>query len=132
MEKPSKLQENKIVNVHIRLTLDEHRKLKQKAGLFSKGSMSNFIRNVVFEKPFHVIKRDESLAEMLIKLQELYRQYRYIGNNYNQFVKRVNEQKSATISTQTLVSLNQNTKTLIAISQEIYEIAEGLRIKYNL
>ena len=132
MEKQSKLKENKITSIQVRLTLDERRILKQKALSVCKGSISNFIRNVAFEKPFYVIKKDESLTEVLIKLQELYIQYRHVGNNYNQFVKRINEQKMEIISTKTLVNLNNNTKILIAITQEIREIAEILRTKYNL
>ena len=58
----------------------------EQSGLLSK---SKFIAARIFNEEFRVIRTDRATMEYVVKLTELFRQFRAIGVNYNQAVKEL-------------------------------------------
>jgi hypothetical protein len=79
-----------------------------------------------------VITYDESLYDVIDKLNEILYQYRKIGANYNQIVKQINKAVDEEKGKQLLGRLAQNTIDLEQIKEKtIVPIVTALEKKYN-
>ena len=94
--------------------------------------VSSFIKKCIFQKEFHVITYDESLYDVIDKLNEILYQYRKIGVNYNQVIKQINKAFGEEKGKQLLGRLAQNTIDLVQITEKmIVQITTTLEEKYN-
>jgi hypothetical protein len=79
-----------------------------------------------------VITYDESLYDVIDKLNEILYQYRKIGTNYNQVVKQINKSLGKENGTQLLSRLAQNTIDLVQITEKmIVPVVRTLEEKYD-
>lgn len=75
---------------NIRLTEEEFNLLHSKLKTTTCRKISDYVRNVLFEKPITVRQRNESLDD-LMNVLILYRtDLNSLGNNFNQVVKKLN------------------------------------------
>ena len=94
--------------------------------------VSSFIKKCIFQKEFHVITYDESLYDVIDKLNEILYQYRKIGTNYNQTVKQINRAFGEEKGKQLLSRLAQNTIDLVQITEKtVVPAVSTLEEKYD-
>jgi hypothetical protein len=94
--------------------------------------VSSFIKKCIFQKELHVITYDESLYDVIDKLNEILYQYRKIGANYNQTVKQISKSVGEEQGKQSLSRLAQNTIDLVQITEKmIVPIVTALEKKYD-
>jgi uncharacterized protein (DUF4213/DUF364 family) len=94
--------------------------------------VSSFIKKCIFQKEFHVITYDESLYDVIEKLNEILYQYRKIGINYNQVIKQINKTFGEEKGKQLLSRLAQNTIDLVQIVEKtVVPIVRTLEEKYD-
>lgn len=75
---------------NIRLTEEEFNLLHSKLTTTTCRKISDYVRNVLFEKPITVRQRNQSLDD-LMNVLILYRvELNSLGNNFNQVVKKLN------------------------------------------
>ena len=75
--------------LHIRLTLQEQQKIKNKFQKTTCRKLSDFARKVLLDKAITVNVRNQSLDDVMAVLILLKDELNAIGNNYNQVVKRL-------------------------------------------
>lgn len=85
---------------------------------------ADFIRTVFFEKELKVIKIDKSKADFYMRLTSFYSQFRAVGVNYNQTVKRLHNTFTEKKALLLLSKLEKQTIELIAISKEITRLTQ--------
>ena len=68
---------------------------------------SDFIKQVLFGKPFKVLVTDKSLAVYCAKLSEFFAQFRTVGVNYNLIVKELRSEFSEKKAMQYLYKLEK-------------------------
>jgi dihydroneopterin aldolase len=116
----------------IRFTEKEAIELDYLLHKYNFQKVSSFIKRCVFNKEFHVITYDESLYDVIDKLNEILYQYRKIGANYNQVVKQINKTFNGETGKQLLNRLAQNTIDLVQITEKmIVPVTTALEEKYN-
>lgn len=128
MAKSDKLQ-NRNKRIEIRLTEDEHARIKEKSVGFC--SIGHYVRSAISE--FSDINAKQKL-EQLNELADFYRAYRddmsHISGNLNQSVKRANELSVAGLLTsayilQVLMPTIDNTKqTLEVLNRKLMNVTE--------
>lgn len=75
--------------LHIRLTVQEHQKIRKKFEKTACRKLSDFARKVLLDKAVTVNVRNQSLDDLMTELIALKTELNAIGNNYNQVVKRL-------------------------------------------
>jgi hypothetical protein len=116
----------------IRFTEKESIELDYLLHKYNFQKVSSFVKKCIFQKELHVITYDESLYDVIDKLNEILFQYRKIGANYNQVVKQVNKTFGEEKGKQFLNRLAQNTIDLVQITEKmIVPIVAILEEKYN-
>jgi hypothetical protein len=75
-------------------------------------SQARFILARVFGEPFRVVTTDSSALDFVMKLSALYGQFRAVGNNYNQIVKRLHSVFGDKKALDMLFELEQKTMEL--------------------
>jgi hypothetical protein len=91
MEKTMKKeQENRTRWLNIRLKPDEYKTLEARFKKTMLRKMSEYSRYVLLEKTVTVIYRDRSMDEVLEQLILLRKELNFIGNNFNQAVRKLN------------------------------------------
>jgi hypothetical protein len=75
--------------LHIRLTVQEQQKIKNKFQKTTCRKLSDFARKVLLDKAVTVNVRNQSLDDVMAVLILLKDELNAIGNNYNQVVKRL-------------------------------------------
>lgn len=86
----SKEQVNRTVWLTIRLTPAEYRSMNKLLQNTMCRSLSEYGRNVLLEKQIVVTHRDKSMDEILEELILLRKELNFIGNNFNQVVRKLN------------------------------------------
>lgn len=86
--------------------------------------ISRFIVGRLFGEEFRVVKTDPSMARYIAQLNNFYNQFQRIGNNYNQIVKAVNAHYSTTAIPAQIRQLEQHTRELKALSEQIIHLSE--------
>jgi hypothetical protein len=116
----------------IRFTEKETIELDYLLHKYNFHKVSSFIKKCIFQKEFHVITYDESLYDVIDKLNEILYQYRKIGVNYNQLIKHANKVFGEEKGKQLLSRLAQNTIDLVQITEKmIVPKVAALEEKYN-
>ncbi|MET4082980.1 hypothetical protein ABIB40_002947 [Pedobacter sp. UYP30] len=85
-----KIEENRTRRLIIRLKPQEFALIESrfKKSIFRK--LSEYTRNVLFEKSTTVFHRDKSMDDILEELILLRKELNFIGNNFNQAVRKLN------------------------------------------
>jgi hypothetical protein len=76
--------------IHLRLTIDEYQKISKKFNKSTCRKLSDYLRNILFDKPIKTTYRNQSLDDMTSEMMMLYKELNAIGNNFNQVVKKLN------------------------------------------
>lgn len=96
----------------------------EEAGL--SGNRSRFITRRIFGGEFRVVKTDPSKARYISLLNNFHAQFQRIGNNYNQVVRAVNTHFSTISIPKQMLALEQETRKLKALSEQIITLTEKL------
>ncbi|RFM34438.1 plasmid mobilization protein [Chitinophaga silvisoli] len=75
---------------NIRLTEKEHETLLGKLNDTTYNKLSDYLRSIIFNKPVNFKVRNQSLDEFMNELIGLRQELNYLGNNFNQVVKKLN------------------------------------------
>src|SRR5688572_32964802 len=100
--------------VYIRLTDAEFDKLNTQFLNSTSRKLSEFLRQIIFNKPVKIYHRNKSLDDLMIELILLRNELSAIGNNYNQEVKKLHLLGAAS-QTRNWVQANDKTKDLLII-----------------
>lgn len=119
-----------------RLNDDEYRQLKGKLSTTCCRKVSDYVRNVLFEKPITVKYRDQSIDDFMNELIRLRAELNALGNNFNQVVKKLN---SITPSPQYKIWLSISTGMQNELLEKVGNIqkrindfsGEWLSVKHN-
>jgi hypothetical protein len=114
----------------IRLSAEEHAKLLNMADELGQKNRSKFIRSCIFGREISVVKIDSSLYKVIEWLTKVHSQYRAIGANYNQTVRRINACFGENRAAALLKSLEAHTQNLVVISKQILTVTEKLKERY--
>jgi hypothetical protein len=96
---------------------------------FKKASL--FIKRCIFQKEFYVITYDESLYDVIDKLNEILYQYRKVGANYDQMIKYVIKAFGEEHGKHLLCRVIQNMIDLVRITKNIVEQVRALEEEYE-
>uniref|UniRef100_UPI0039A4F723 conjugal transfer protein MobA n=1 Tax=Ornithobacterium rhinotracheale TaxID=28251 RepID=UPI0039A4F723 len=113
-----------------RLNEEENAKflaLFEQSGLKVK---SHFITSVLFSREIKTVKIDKTAIDFYTKLTELNAQFRKIGINYNQIVKILYRHFSEKKAGAYLFKLEEQTKKLVALSEEIKQVTQNFEQKH--
>ena len=81
---------NKRVRIlNIRLSEYEFKKIHEGFSRSTKRKRSEYIRNILLEKPITVYTRSKSIDDFLNEMILLRQELNHIGNNFNQLVKKL-------------------------------------------
>ena len=75
--------------LHIRLTKEELEFIDQNFKATTCRKRSDFVRRILLRKPIVLRYRNESLDKLLQELIQLRSQLNFLGNNFNQSVKKL-------------------------------------------
>jgi hypothetical protein len=100
--------------VYIRLTDAEFDKLNTLFLNSASRKFSEFLRQIIFNKPVKIYRRNKSLDDLIIELILLRNELSAIGNNYNQEVKKLHLLGSAS-QAKNWMQANDKTKDLLII-----------------
>lgn len=120
--------ENKTVKYSFRLTPEENErflKMAEQAGC--TGNRSKFIVARLLGVPFKVYRIDPAAASIAARLDNYYYQFSRLGNNYNQVVKKVNTHFSERTIPSQLYELEQYTRDLKRLSEQIIRLAADFK-----
>ncbi|WP_018675590.1 conjugal transfer protein MobA [Riemerella columbina] len=109
---------------------EEHEKF---LSLFEQSGMkykAHFITSVLFNREIKTVKIDKTAIDFYTKLTELNAQFRKIGVNYNQIVKILYRHFSEKKAGAYLFKLEEQTKKLVALSEEIKQITQNFEQKH--
>lgn len=113
----------------LRLTSEEHQKIKDLAARTVCPTTSEFVRRVLLQEPIHFFYRDQSLDEFLTDMAQLRVELGRLGNNFNQAVHRLHMLHNVPDIQQWLL-LNESDKT--QLFRHIETISNKLNDSYKL
>lgn len=115
-----KVKENLTKKLTIRVKPAEYAKLfnAYKSGTHRK--FSEYIRNVLLEKPVTVYTRNKSIDDVLTDLIRLRSGMSSVANNFNQVVKKINYLNAGTSALESWLQVaERNREKLLLIASEI-------------
>lgn len=101
--------------------------------LFSQSganTISKFIINCIFERPFHTIVTDKSAMQICEKLGQICMEIRKIGVNYNQVTKAINKNITDKKAIVFLQKLEKATIEIAVLLRKTSEISEKYTQKW--
>jgi len=75
--------------LHLRLSEAEYKKIQNGFSKSTKRKISDYVRSIVLNKPITVYTRSKSLDDFISEMILLRSELNFIGNNFNQSVKRL-------------------------------------------
>lgn len=99
-------------------------RMMEQAGL--SDNRSRFIVRRIFGEEFRIVKTDPTMARYITLLNKFHAQFQRIGNNYNQIVRAVNTHFSTVAIPKQMLALEQETRKLKALSEQIITLSEKL------
>lgn len=114
----------------IKLTSQENvifEKLLNESGIKEK---AKFIKAAIFDKEIKVVKVDKSTKDYFMRLTNIYNQFQYIGNNYNQTVRAIKTNFGDKRAMALLYQLEKATIQLVILSKEIMCLTEEFETKW--
>lgn len=85
----SKVSSNRIKWMHLRLSEAEHKLLLRNKSQSTSRNLSQYVRNIIFDKPIVATYRNLSQDDLTIQIAILNRELNALGNNLNQITKRL-------------------------------------------
>jgi hypothetical protein len=85
----SEKNSNRVRIVTMRLTIEEYNKIEAKFKTTTCRKLSEYMRNVLFEKKITVFTRNKSMDDFMAELIRLRTELNAVGNNFNQVVKKL-------------------------------------------
>ena len=82
--------ENRSIRITIRFKSCEFKTIESRFKKTTFRKLSEYTRNVLLEKSITVVYRDRSMDEVLEELILLRKELNFIGNNFNQAVRKLN------------------------------------------
>jgi hypothetical protein len=101
--------------------------------LFDESGLKNksqFITSCIFDRRLKVVKIDKSAMDYYMRLTTFHSQFRSIGVNYNQVVKAIKSTFTEKKALAFLYKLEQATKELIKLQQQIIDLTAEFEQKY--
>jgi len=75
--------------LHLRLSEAEYKKIQNGFSKSTKRKISDYLRSILLNKPITVYTRSKSLDDFISEMILLRSELNFIGNNFNQSVKRL-------------------------------------------
>jgi hypothetical protein len=75
--------------LHLRLSEAEYKKIQNGFSKSTKRKISDYVRSILLNKPITVYTRSKSLDDFISEMILLRSELNFIGNNFNQSVKRL-------------------------------------------
>jgi hypothetical protein len=116
-------------NLIIRVSPEEYARLQEKFKATTHRVFSDYIRDLLHQKPVTVWQRNKSLDEFLITALALKNELLSIGKNFNQAVKKLN---SLSPSHELEETINYFAAEEFSVRQKIDEIQKMLIKMYEL
>ena len=91
---------------------------------------ATFIKQLVFSRPFRVLKTDRSLAVFCAKLSEFFAQFRTVGVNYDLVVKELKSGFSKNIAMTMLYKLEKATLEMTSVMHEVKDLAKRFEAQW--
>jgi hypothetical protein len=98
---------------------------------YAQNSISNFVRDCIFNHEIKVVTADKTLYKVVEWLTKIHSQYRAIGTNYNQAVKQINACFNANQAAHLIAKLENYTISLVKLSEQIAMVTNKLKEKYG-
>ena len=121
---------NRKRRIYVRLTVKEFTTLESRCKNTTCGSVSEYIRHCLFNKPITTITRDASADEAIIQMGNLNRELNAIGSNFNQLVRKVNATSQAAEIKALLLLFESQKKTLFSKIDDVKEQLQKLAEKW--
>lgn len=105
-----------------RLDANENEKLLaqfEQSGIHTK---ADFIRSIIFKRKVKVVKIDKKKHDFYMRLTTFYKEFKAVGVNYNQVVKRLHTTFSEREAKRLLLHLERQTIKLAVISQNVIRL----------
>jgi hypothetical protein len=120
---------NRTRKISLRLTTTEFMKVERKWKASTCRKLSNYVRHNLFEKPVTSYYRNQSLDDFMAEMILLRNELNYIGNNFNQAVKRLHTLNQIAEFRSWLIAYEVEKKTLFnkidEIKKHVQKIAES-------
>lgn len=91
---------------------------------------ATFIKQLVFSRPFRVLKTDRSLAVFCAKLSEFFAQFRTVGVNYDLVVKELKSGFSENKAMTMLYKLEKATLEMTSVMHEVKDLANRFEAQW--
>lgn len=105
----------------VRFTPKEFEKLEAKFQTTTSNQISQYVRNVLLEKPIVIKYRNESLDNFMEELIQVKQELNAIGNNFNQAVKKLHLLKQIPEFRQWIATNEEAQKQLIEYTNHIQQ-----------
>ena len=92
--------------------------------------MAHFITACIFQKTIKTIKVDKATMDYYMRLTSLFGQFRAVGVNYNQVVKKLYRNFSEKKAAAYLYKLEKQTAEMAVLCQKIILLTEDFEAKY--
>ncbi len=113
-----------------RLNAEENAKFLRQFDESEMSVKADFIRAIIFEREVKVVKIDKAKNDIYMRLTSFHSQFRSIGTNYNQVVKRLHTLFSEKKALFLLSKLEKQTIELIAVSKKITRLIQEFDEKW--
>ena len=85
---------------------------------------ATFIKQLVFSRPFRVLRTDRSLAVFCAKLSEFFAQFRTVGVNYDLIVRELKSGFSENKAMTMLYKLEKASLEMTSVMHEVKDLAK--------
>lgn len=116
--------------LHIRLTEEEFEQIDRKFKASVCRKRSDFVRRNLLRKPIVLKYRNESLDNLLQELIQLRTQLNFMGNNFNQSVKKLHTLFEISDLRVWILSFESDRKKYFSLVEEIKKSIENLAQKW--
>ena len=116
--------------LHIRLTKEEFEQIDRNFKASTCRKRSDFVRRNLLRKPIVLKYRNESLDRLLQELIQLRTQLNFMGNNFNQSVKKLHTLFEISHIRVWILSFESDRKKYFSLVEEIKKQIENLAQKW--
>ncbi len=116
--------------LHLRLTEQEYKILQKYFAESLCPKLSDFARKNLLQKPVVLKYRNQSLDEMISELTRLRSELNFIGNNFNQAVKKLHSLSQISDLRIWILSFDSDRNRYFSLIEEIKKSIENLAQKW--
>lgn len=114
----------------VNLNSEENNKFKMLFEHSGFENISRFLNHAIFNKEIKVVKVDKTTKDYFMRLTNIYSQFQYIGNNYNQTVRAIKANFGDKRAMALLYKLEKATIQLVIMSREIMRLTDEFEKKW--